>query len=218
MISITCDKCDRPLNVADELAGSKVACPHCGDINVVRVGPGSLPVASPAPHGLAADRAAAAGYPPDSGPEQRVLMLRPAAFRAHPFKSALLALLAVAGAAGGTYFGFVQRHTTWLTVSVAALAVSLLVIGVWKVLSLSETLEITNKRSILRRGLLSKATSEVVHDDIRNFQVTQTFVDRVLGVGTIGISSSGQDAVEIVMHDAPSPAQVQRVIDLYRPM
>lgn len=218
MISITCDKCDRVLSVADELAGSKIACPHCGDINVVRVQPAAVVAAAPTAKPAGADRASAAGYPPDSGPEQRVLVLRPATFRAHPFRSSLAILVALAGVAGAIYFGFIRKDATWMWVSVAALAVALAIMAVWKVLSLSETLEITNKRSVLRRGLLSKATSEVVHDDIRNFQVTQTFVDRVLGVGTIGISSSGQDAVEIVMHDAPAPARVRRVIDLYRPL
>mgnify|MGYP001173718163 CR=1 FL=1 len=216
MITIKCDKCDRPLSVQEELAGSKIACPHCGDINIV---PGfSEQAARPAASPSRADAASLAGYPPDAGPEQRVKIIRPAVVRAHPFSVSGLWVLVTLGLVGVIYLGMVRNSTAWLIASAAVLLGALATLGVWKVLSLSETLEITNKRSILRRGLLSKATSEVVHDDIRNFQITQTFIQRLLKVGTIGISSAGQDAVEIVMHDAPRPEEVRKIIDLYRSM
>lgn len=208
MITIPCDKCERPLSVEETLAGSKIACPHCGDINVVpRPGPAAQ-----------ADRAAAAGFPPDAGPEQRVTLIRPALIRAHPFSTLGLWTLIVASLVGLIYFGMVQRSGPWGITSGVVLILSLAAMGTWKLISLAETLEITNKRSILRRGILSKATTEVVHDDIRNFQITQSFLQRVLGVGTIGISSAGQDAVEIVMHDAARPEEVRKIIDLYRPL
>lgn len=214
MITITCDKCERLLSVESDLAGSKIACPHCGDINVVPLA--NPPVTTHAPMPAPTDRAAAAGYPPDSGPEQRVKIVRPAVIRAHPFSILGLWILVILGVTGVVYLGLVRNSTPWLIGSAIVLLASLGTLGVWKVISLSETLEITNKRSVLRRGLFSKATTEVVHDDIRNFQITQTFLQRVLKVGTIGISSAGQDAVEIVMRDAPNPEEVRKIIDLYR--
>lgn len=217
MITVTCDKCERLLSVEDSLAGSRIACPHCGDINVIPQR-SSAPVASEAAARPGTDRAAAAGYPPDSGPEQRVLLIRPAVIRAHPISIIGLWTLACSGLVGAIYLGLVRSSTTWLIVSLVVCLGALGALGVWKVLSLSETMEITTKRSVLRRGLLSKATTEVVHDDIRNLQISQTFLQRLLRVGTIGISSAGQDAVEIVMRDAPEPHEIRRVIDLYRPL
>jgi phage FluMu protein Com len=216
MITITCDKCERLLSVENDLAGSKIACPHCGDINVVPQPGQSTSTASQSTSPARADRASTAGYPPDSGPEQRVKIVHPAVIRAHPFSILGLWTLILLSAVGVIYLGLIRNSTAWLIGSGVILLAALATLGVWKVLSLSETLEITNKRSVLRRGLLSKATTEVVHDDIRNFQITQTFLQRVLKVGTIGISSAGQDAVEIVMHDAPHPEEVRKVIDLYR--
>ena len=35
MIRKTCDNCERTIEVADSLAGQKVACEACGDINVM---------------------------------------------------------------------------------------------------------------------------------------------------------------------------------------
>lgn len=211
MITITCDKCERALSVEDSLAGSKIACPHCGDVNLV-------PALGEAGVAARADRASAAGFPPDSGPEQHVKLVRPAVVRAHPLTSVGLWLVILLAAVGVVYLGLMRHSRPWGIGSGVVLLLGLGTMGVWKVLSLSETLEITNKRSILRRGLFSKSTTEVVHNDIRNFQVTQTFVQRILRVGTIGISSAGQDAVEIVMHDASRPDEVRRIIDLYRPL
>lgn len=211
MITIRCDKCEKPLSVEDSLAGSKIACPHCGDINVVpsQASPGSA--STP-------DRAAAAGFPPDSGPEQRVRLIRPAVVRAHPFTMLGLWSLLLLSLIGLVYLGLVKNSTAWGVASAVVLVIVLIVMAVWKLVSLAETLEITNKRSILRRGIFSRSTTEVVHNDIRNFQISQTFIQRILRVGTIGISSAGQDAVEIVMHDAARPDEVRRIIDLYRPI
>lgn len=214
MITISCDKCERPLSVEESLAGSKIACPHCGDVNVV---PTSSPHGSPG-SAPPQDRAAAAGFPPDFGPEQRVKLVRPAVVRAHPLSSLGLWTLAALSLIGLIYMGMVKGSGPWGIACAAVLVLTLIVMGVWKIVSLAETLEITNKRSILRRGLFSKSTTEVVHNDIRNFQITQSFLQRILRVGTIGISSAGQDAVEIIMHDAARPEEVRRIIDLYRPL
>lgn len=169
MIRKKCDNCERMLELADDQAGTKVACPQCGDWNLVP----------------RADRASAAGLPPDSGPEEEVLVLRPSMMRAHP-------LLLVLTLGIGTLVLW-SRH-------------------------LGERIHVTNKRTVLRRGLLSKSTTEVLHDHVRNIQVRQSFLNRLLDVGTVGISSAGQEGIEVVAQDIPHPEQVKRTIDYYRPM
>lgn len=145
-------------------------------------------------------------------------LIRPAVVRAHPFTMLGLWSLILLSLIGLVYLGLVKNSTAWGVASAVVLVIVLIVMAVWKLVSLAETLEITNKRSILRRGIFSRSTTEVVHNDIRNFQISQTFIQRILRVGTIGISSAGQDAVEIVMHDAARPDEVRRIIDLYRPI
>lgn len=83
---------------------------------------------------------------------------------------------------------------------------------------IGDRLHITNKRSILRSGFFSKSTTEVLHDHVRNVQVDQTFLNRIFNVGTIGISSSGQDGIEIVARKIARPMHVKETIDLYRPL
>jgi uncharacterized membrane protein YdbT with pleckstrin-like domain len=119
---------------------------------------------------------------------------------------------------GVVYFGLILRQGPWAWACAAGLLATVVFVLAWKVSSLSEGLVITNKRTIERRGLLSRATTEVLHDDIRNVQVTQTFLQRLLRTGRLGLSSSAQDDVEIVMDHVPDPERVKRVIDLYRPL
>ncbi|MCA9012815.1 MAG: PH domain-containing protein [Planctomycetaceae bacterium] len=98
----------------------------------------------------------------------------------------------------------------WL--SVAALLVNALLILVWFVQSVSTTLTLTDSRTILRNGLISRESSEVQHDDVRNIQVNQTFFQRMLRIGDIGISSSGQDDLEIQINGIPNPGRIVKTI------
>lgn len=77
-------------------------------------------------------------------------------------------------------------------------------------------LTVTSDRTILRRGILSKSISEVWHQDVRNVQLDQTFLQRLLGVGKVGISSSGQSGLEISVSGIPDPDKVKSLIDQHR--
>jgi len=80
-------------------------------------------------------------------------------------------------------------------------------------LSQFTTLTVTNDRTIYQRGFVSRETSEVQHDDVRNIQLDQSFVQRLLNVGGVSISSSGQDDIEVVAKRLPNP---KRIIELIR--
>ncbi len=217
MIQKICDSCERTIEVEDDLAGQKVACEACGDINIMpEVGTGEVHEAI-----TATDRLAKMGLPPDSGPEKPAIKVRPAMLKARPVLFGTLVLVLVSGLVG-IVWGLIGEPAGAKTAAkigggIGAIVV-LGVLGVWKIKTLSAALEITNKRTVLRRGLLSRATSEVVHDNIRNVQITQTFWQRLWGVGTLGLSSSGQDGIEIEIGDIPNPERVRKVIDAYRPL
>ncbi len=215
MIVVTCDKCEKRLEVPDDLAGRKIECPACGDVNSV---PGARVATDAGRPEAKKDRAVAAGYPPDDGPETRVMLVHPALVRGRPMTVFLHVLAMAAAGTGVVYFGMMKSNAVGLWSGVAVLAVALVSLAIQKLGCIDESLEITNKRSIARRGLLSKSTTEVLHDDIRNVQVTQTFAERIWRVGKIGLSSSGQEGLEIEMSDLPDPAGIKRVIDLYRPL
>lgn len=77
-------------------------------------------------------------------------------------------------------------------------------------------LTVTSERTRLRKGILSKSVTEVWHQDVRNVQLNQTFGQRLFGVGTLGISSSGQSGLEISVSGIPDPERVKELIDRHR--
>lgn len=78
--------------------------------------------------------------------------------------------------------------------------------------SIGSSLSITQRRSKLRSGILSKQTSEVFHKDVRNVQISQGLIERIFDIGLISISSAGQDGFEIQIriHD---PYKAKQLID-----
>jgi hypothetical protein len=95
---------------------------------------------------------------------------------------------------------------------IPAFGLGLILLFFWWLDTLGTTLTITDSRSILRKGLLSKFTTEIFHDDIRNVQLRQTFRERMFNVGSLGISSAGQSGIEIVADGIPAPNKVKDLL------
>ena len=94
--------------------------------------------------------------------------------------------------------------------------VGLIPLLIWYLKSRSTTLIVTDDQTTLRTGLLSKNTNDVFHENVRNIQVKQSFFQRIMGVGDVGISSAGQSGVEIEVKGIPDPDRVKEIIDQYR--
>jgi membrane protein YdbS with pleckstrin-like domain len=104
---------------------------------------------------------------------------------------------------------------------VVCILLSLVVIGlimllVWYLRCYGTRLTITNKRTKLRTGILSKQINEVYHRDVRNVRLSQTFLQRIFDVGSLEISSAGQADVEIAVSGMPSPEKMKAIIDEHR--
>ncbi len=207
MITTKCDNCEKTIEAPDDQAGQKFKCPSCGDVNIL-----------PSKAAPKADRATAKGYPPAGGPEQTVIKARPEMFRAKPAWFSAHVIVLLAGVVGVGYFTFSSQNNVGQIGFGAVGFVALISFLIWKVRNMGTALEITTRRSIERVGLFSKFTSEILHEDVRNIQVTQSFRERLMGVGTIGISSAAQNEVELVAKDVRNPDRIREVIDAYRPM
>ncbi len=125
-------------------------------------------------------------------PEQTHYEAHPAMFRCHPIASVLCILL------------------------IAAFGLGLLILLFWWLDCLGTMLTVTDRRVILRRGLLSKSVNEVWHTDINNVQFTQSFLQRITGVGSIGISTAAQEGIEIQVAGIPNPDAVVQIINEHR--
>ncbi len=218
MIRFNCDKCDMEIEVEDDLAGTKHECLGCGDINRVPRAD-SIRLVDDAPiDSKQRDRAAEAGFPPDFGPEVRVLLVRRCWFRSRAIRFSLVVLMILAGLIGLIWVPVSDKSWLWAVLFVPMVLGGVGLLVWWWIDRLGASIEITTKRTIMHRGIFSKSSSEVVHDNIRNIQVTQTFLQRVTGVGKLGISSSGQDGIELQVNHLKDPDNLRKIIDLYRPL
>ncbi len=222
MIRFECDKCDMEIEVEDDLAGTKHECLGCGDINRVPANP-DADESSAADHDMPldskkVDRAAKEGFPPDFGPEVRVQIVRRCWFRSRAIRFSLVFIAILVGLIGSIWVPVTDKSLFWFLLFAPMALGGVALISWWWVDRLGASLEITTKRTIMHHGILSKSSSEVVHDNIRNIQVRQTFLQRVMKVGEIGISSSGQDGIELQINHLKDPDNLRKIIDLYRPL
>lgn len=231
MITLKCDNCDKPFEVEDDARpGEKVSCPYCGDVNRLPAanasagGESTTPVARGRPLVSTPDAPMPARHvsqPAQEAEEHEVLVVRQAMFRAHPFLYSLMVLTVLLGL-GWAVAAMIQtqwaRWHVWLGVAVAALGTLWWIVW-WGAPHRWVKLIITNKRTIRQEGIIVRKTSEVLHSHIRNVKIEQSVLQRVLGVGSIAIDTSGgseEQPVEIEMDNVAKPYDVKAVFDQYR--
>ena len=148
--------------------------------------------------------------------EETLYQAHPSMFRNHPLWFVIVFLFPICGFALMVYLGLTSHLLAGVYAFAIPIAISLLTYGVWLFEIKGTTLTITNDRSTLRKGLLSKRVSEVWHQDVRNVQLDQSFLQRILGVGRIGISSAADAGKEIDVNGMPDPEKIKGIIDQHR--
>lgn len=156
-------------------------------------------IACPECEGRVSDRATACphcGYPVreararsgGDGDEETLREVSPSLYGRNPFIHLAVGLLSL------VLIGLIMYGIEWLRCRATRLVV-------------------TSERTILKTGILSRQTNEVRHRDLRNVQVQQGVLDRMVGVGRVELSSAGQSNVEIDVAGIPDP---QGIADLIR--
>lgn len=213
-----CPNCGRIVEVADHMVGTVIECPNPDCDNPFKV---EAPVSRPlGPDEVGADEPLTM-MSHSKEEEETLRVVHPAMFRNSPLKYIGLAALVIVGGVGAiaslvTGDSIVNEDwisdTIQLGVCLVVALAALLAFGVWWLKVMNTTLTVTDKRTIFRKGIISKETSEVQHDDVRNMQVDQNMVQRIMGVGDIAISSSGQSGLEIVVRAIPNPEGVTNLV------
>lgn len=193
--SLACPHCSAVLKAGVNLIGRRLNCPQCKEpieIQILAVNPNApspteTVAAAPVPDQLTP----AATVTTKTG-ETTLLNSHPKMFRSNPV-------------------GFVIAVLLCLLFGLRAI-----ILLYWYIKCLGATLTVTNMKTVLRKGLLSKYTTEVWHRDVRNVQIQQSFFQRMFGVGRIMISSAGQGGIEIDFVGVPNPSRVKEMIDTHR--
>jgi uncharacterized membrane protein YdbT with pleckstrin-like domain len=107
-----------------------------------------------------------------------------------------------------------RAHPFWFILSVLlilAFGIGILILLYWYILTRATALTVTDQEILYEKGILSKDRTAVSLKHIRAVRVTQGFVNRILGVGTIEISTAG-DLPEFVVRDMPDPHKIREAI------
>jgi Zn-finger nucleic acid-binding protein len=205
-LTFECPHCNRTVQVNKSSLGETVDCPHCE---------GSFQTQHPLGRPLDTEDVGQTA----AAPTEKVLQqMHPVVFRNHLWTTSLFLLVGLAGLAGTVMWlsgaGVLGLEgTVLLAVSLAGLALAAVYCAVRAVQAAVVTLTVTSVRTIVKRGLLSRRTNELQHDDIRNIRCEQNILERLFNYGDISLSSSGQADMEIVIEDVPNP---QKMIALIR--
>ena len=103
-----------------------------------------------------------------------------------------------------------------LCLILSLVGIGLIIFLIWWIKTRGTELTVTNERASLRKGILSKFTNDVYLSDIRNVQIYQSFWQRVFGVGSVAISSAGNEGIEIQVSGLPDPEKIKSIIDTHR--
>ncbi|QDU91000.1 Bacterial membrane flanked domain protein [Pirellulimonas nuda] len=203
-----CPVCHHDIDVDEGFVNETIQCPNpeCGH---------SIKISAP--------RATLVGVSDPNQPDDRpdvqaaadneevLKVMHPSMLRQQPLKFLGLWLVVLGGTIGSfTALGYEQPLAA--AAAGAAATAAGVVLLYWWVCVMATTLTISTRRTELRFGIIQKNTSDVQHDDVRNMQIDQNMMDRMLGVGTIKISSSGQDDLEIVAVGFRNPEEIAALI------
>ncbi|MBP3358283.1 MAG: PH domain-containing protein [Opitutales bacterium] len=90
--------------------------------------------------------------------------------------------------------------------------IGFLIFAIWWLKCYSHRLNVKEYSIELETGILSKHENEIAYSDIKNIVVRQSFIQRIFGVGYIGISSAGQDEIEIEIYGIENPSELKDFI------
>jgi uncharacterized membrane protein YdbT with pleckstrin-like domain len=107
-----------------------------------------------------------------------------------------------------------RAHPFWFVFSVlliAAFGLGILILLYLYIKRRATTITVTDNDIMYEKGILSKDRTSVSLRHIRAVQVTQGFINRILGVGTVEISTAG-DEPEFTVKDMPDPHEIREAI------
>lgn len=107
-----------------------------------------------------------------------------------------------------------RAHPFWFILAVLlilAFGIGIIILLYWYIKTRATALTVTDQELMYERGILSKDRTSVSLKHIRSVNIAQGFVNRIFGVGTVQISTAG-DEPEFTIADMPDPYVIQEAI------
>jgi uncharacterized membrane protein YdbT with pleckstrin-like domain len=134
-------------------------------------------------------------------------------FEGRPVWRAILSFY-ITGLIGAIVVGVIVGLIASATLGVVVwLVLFALVVLVGFVRRVSTRYTITNQRLRIERGLLSKHIQQTRIERVQNVNTSQTFVSRILRVGTVDFDTAGTDDSDFTFTGVGSPHRVVEAVD-----
>jgi len=134
-------------------------------------------------------------------------------FEGRPVWRAILSFY-ITGLIGAIVVGVIVGLIASAALGVAVwLVLFALVVLVGFVRRVSTRYTITNQRLRIERGLLSKHVQQTRIERVQNVNTSQTFVSRILRVGTVDFDTAGTDDSDFTFTGVGSPHRVVEAVD-----
>jgi uncharacterized membrane protein YdbT with pleckstrin-like domain len=107
-----------------------------------------------------------------------------------------------------------RAHPFWFigaVILIPAFGIGILLLLYWYIHTRQTALTVTESELMYEKGILSKDRTSVSLKHIRSVHVTQGFINRILGVGTVQVSTAG-DQPEFTVADMPDPGTIREAI------
>jgi len=99
----------------------------------------------------------------------------------------------------------------WILLAIPTLGITLL-LALWEWLKLRSIEQgVTNKRVILKKGIVSRRTEEMKISSIETVEIQQSVWGRILGYGTVKVT--GRGVSDLVFERVSDPMAVKKTIE-----
>ena len=141
-------------------------------------------------------------------------------FSGHPSWRSILAYYlkglvaaAVAGALAALVTRIADDHVKWGWVAAVVIAILVAVLLVGFVKRIATTYTITTHRLHIRRGIIARRIQQTTLDRVQNVNTRQSFIERILQVGTVDFDTAGTDDSDFTFVGVGSPHSVVEAVD-----
>ena len=100
---------------------------------------------------------------------------------------------------------------SWIILAIPTLGITL-ILAIWEWLKLRSIEQgVTNKRVILKKGIISRNTSEMKISSIETVEIIQGVIGRMFGFGTVKVT--GRGISDLLFKNIDDPMDVKRKIE-----
>lgn len=209
MIDFACPACGNSVAVEEKYVGRKGTCKQCGNVAVV-----PSPVTAVAIHSLASVpdmRSATTRLCPKCEGEipRRALRCKHCGYDMEEEQAKVEQAVWEGGPSLWNYSGVAAACILFGMLLLFPLLFLPLIFVHWKM----QSYRVTTTRIISHTGMMNRKLSEIAVKDLRAIEVTRSFKEMVLGLGTINFGSSGQAGYEVQFRGVRDFARVRDMVN-----